>query len=139
VKDGALARGAAWMADGLGHLGRDPMKGMGGTQMRNVLIAAVALVALAGPAHAAAMHTWYYVDFDNSKCVISLLTPEQKASEIENARISPRDVIKDADGDITVLIHGSFHGTPAVSILYSSKSKCEALFAGPAPDHDDIN
>jgi hypothetical protein len=110
----------------------------GDDKMRTLIAAALADLAM--PAEAAALHTWYYADFDKSKCIISLLTPEQKATEIDNARIFTRDVTKDADGDITVMIHGSLNGTEVVSILYSSKSKCEALFArGPAPDPGDIN
>jgi hypothetical protein len=52
VKLGTLALGAAWMADGLGHLDRDPVK-EGEDKMRNVLIAAAAtLASFATPADA---------------------------------------------------------------------------------------
>jgi hypothetical protein len=94
--------------------------------MRSVLIAA-ALVALAGPAQAGDAHTWYYVDFDASKCVLSQ-TPEQVASQV-GARISPNDVTKDADGDLTVAVHGNLDGKPYVALLLSSKAKCESPFS----------
>jgi hypothetical protein len=97
--------------------------------MRNVLIAAASLVAFAGSASAAARHTWYYVDFAEAKCVLSQLTPEQMASQT-GARISPKDVTKDADGDLTVVVHGNLDGKPYVAMLLSSKAKCEYPFSG---------
>jgi hypothetical protein len=114
------------MADGLGHPDRDPMKRRG-EKMRSVLITAAALVALAGPAEAAARHTWYSVDFDEGTCTLSQLTPEQAASQNGFDRITPNDVRKDADGDLSVIIHGNFGGKPYVSSFFSSKAKCEAL------------
>jgi hypothetical protein len=98
--------------------------------MRKVLIAAAALVALAGQADAAALkHVWYYVDWTASKCVLSQLTPEQVASQ-SGTRISSKDVTKDADGDLTVVVHGNLDGKPYVAMLLSSEAKCEYPFSG---------
>ena len=79
MKVGTLALGAAWMADGLGHLDRDPMEEGGNHKMRNVLIAAFSLVAFAGSANAAKVkmpngqtrHTWYQLSGRSATCEVS--------------------------------------------------------------------
>jgi hypothetical protein len=90
--------------------------------MRSVLIAAAALVALAGPAQAAPKHTWFYVDFAEAKCVLSLWTPQEVASKTGAPRISPEDVLKDPSGDLTVMVKLD----QKTAIFFSSREKCEA-------------
>jgi hypothetical protein len=112
--------------------------------MRNVLIAAAALAAFSGSASAAARHTWYYVDFAEAKCQLSRWTPEQVASGTGATRISPDNVLKDKDGDLTVMVDIKIDGEPKIAIFFSRKEKCEAGVkdTGLKPDqapHEDIN
>jgi hypothetical protein len=112
--------------------------------MRNVLIAASLLVAFAGSADAAARHTWFYVDFAEAKCQLSQFTPEQVASETGGDRISPDNVLKDADGNLTVMVKVKINGEPKLAVFFSSKDKCETTIkdTGLKPDQapsDEIN
>jgi hypothetical protein len=130
--------------------------------MREVWIAAAALVALAGSADAATLkmpngavrHTWYDVDFTKAVCESSRGTPEGRYLYLRSAeghssgytveRIEPADVQKDDAGNIHVTIRESLNGDAGRSEWFSSKDACEAFIrdTGIKPDqapHSDIN
>jgi hypothetical protein len=118
----------------LGHLDRDPMK-EGEDKMRSALIAAAALVALAGSAEAAARHTWYYVNYDAGACELSNQTPEEMLAFVagpfgrgmgyEVGRISPDDVVKTGNGQIHVTLRTTLDGRPHNGEFFTSKAMCD--------------
>jgi hypothetical protein len=121
--------------------------------MRNVLIAAAALVALAGSASAAAKHKWFALNYGTGSCDPVPLTPEQffaagNASSGETGtsidRISPENVTKDAAGNIHVHLTGSRPSGGAQWDFFTSKDECDQFVKdeGIAPEQapsSDIN
>jgi hypothetical protein len=103
--------------------------------MRNVLIAAFSLVALAGSANAAApKHKWFGLNYGTGSCDPMPLTPEQfysfgNASSGETGttidRISPENVTKDASGAIHVHLTGSRPSGGAQWDFFTSKDECD--------------
>ncbi|MGC2784211.1 MAG: hypothetical protein WA397_10365 [Roseiarcus sp.] len=88
--------------------------------MGKILIAAVSFVALAGWANAATKHTWYQLNYTTATCELSSLTPEEFQSFVsgpighlqgETAEvIEPKDVFKDAYGNISVRVRADKDG-----------------------------
>jgi hypothetical protein len=128
--------------------------------MRNVLIAAGALVALAMPAEAAKLklpngavrHTWFILNGRTAACVTSDQTPEafQSAAEGPQGRlegvtaetIAPGDVTKDDDGSIRVRIRGTDHGEVVSWAFYTSRDACDIDAKAMTPEQapaSDIN
>jgi hypothetical protein len=128
--------------------------------MRDVLIAAAALVALAGPAQAAkvkmpngsAKHTWFMLHYDTATCETSPLTPQEfqnsasgflgHESGITAERITPDDVLKYNDGTLKVTVRGTTNGSPGKWDFFSSKEMCSAWLTGIKPQQapsSDIN
>ena len=99
--------------------------------MRNILIAAAALVAFAGSANTAARHTWYNADYGTGACVLSHHTPEEIWGIIAGPfgstmgyvtdRISPDDVVKTGNGLIHVTIRATLNGQPTNAEFLASK------------------
>jgi hypothetical protein len=101
--------------------------------MRNVLIAAAALVALAGSAEAAPKHKWFALNYGTGSCDPVPLTPEQfyaagNASSGETGttidRIAPENVTKDAAGNIHVHLTGNRPGGATQWDFFTSQDEC---------------
>jgi hypothetical protein len=103
--------------------------------MRNVLIAAAALVALAMPAEAAPKHVWFDVNYGSGTCDKSLMTPEEfyrsmafspmgKAMGVVVSPISPENVTKDDKGNIHVHVDATRNGDPVASDFFTLKADC---------------
>jgi hypothetical protein len=109
--------------------------------MRNVLIAAAALVAFASSADAASVkmpngavrHTWFLLDYRDASCNSDPATPEQFSNNplnhsfgIKVDRITPEDVEKDGDGNVVhVKMRGTFNDNPTVWDWFTSKGACQ--------------
>lgn len=111
--------------------------------MRNVLIAAAALVALAGSAEAAKVkmpngvvrHTWYILSGSTATCKASDHTPEEfqammggvfgHAAGVTAETIGPDDVTKDPYGNIQVTVRGTHDGQPVSWLFYTSRDTCD--------------
>jgi hypothetical protein len=122
--------------------------------MRNVLIAAVSLVALAGSASAAAKHTWFDVSYGTGACEKSSLSPEGfynmtltsvgRSLGIVASPISPENVTKDEKGNIHVHVDAMRNGDPVGADFFTSKDQCDQFVKDQkiVPEqaaHDDIN
>jgi hypothetical protein len=128
--------------------------------MRNVLIAAAALVAFAGSANAAKVkmpngqtrHTWYQLSGRSATCEVSAQTPEAfqlalagvagHLAGVTAETIGPDDVSKDAYGDVQVRVRGTHDGQPVHWDFYTSKGSCDLTAKTMKPDqapHEDIN
>ncbi len=107
--------------------------------MRNVLIAAAALVALAGSAQAAARHTWFQLHYDTATCEPSRVTPQEfqndtgHASGLTAERIAPDDAVKYNDDTLEVTVRGTSNGKPVKWRFFSTKEKCNAWLIGVTP------
>jgi hypothetical protein len=119
--------------------------------MRNVLIAAVSLVVVAGSAHAAAKHKWYAVDYAHGSCMTSPWTPEEfhtmqyalrATTGIDMDPIAPGYVEKDAAGAIHVHETGSGPNGALDFNFFTSEAACnkfvkdEGISPQQAPDSD---
>jgi hypothetical protein len=118
--------------------------------MRTVLIAAAAIVALAGPADAAAKHKWFILNARTATCEATDQTPEAFQSAAEGPQghlegvtadtIAPGDVSKDADGNIHVKIRGTDSGQVVSWAFYTSRAACDldakAMTPEQAPSSD---
>jgi hypothetical protein len=120
--------------------------------MRDVLIAAAALVALAGSAEAARRHQWFMLSYADGTCEAETFTPEQfyigsSAMAAEGTsvdRIAPENVTKDAAGSIHVHMTGRIPAGPRVWDFFTNRDACEKFISdnGIKPEqapHDDIN
>jgi hypothetical protein len=77
---------------------------------------------------------WYSVSYNTGKCHVSGESPQAVYEIMSSAeahakgwtieRISPSDVIKDANGDIQVNIKGTMDGTPTDAHYFTSKAAC---------------
>jgi outer membrane protein W len=87
---------------------------------------AAALVAIAGPAHAAPRHTWYYVNILERKCEVSPLTPEQFAT----APIPAKNAARDSNGQIIVEVDRQVEGETRVTYFFTDRNGCEIVANG---------
>jgi hypothetical protein len=100
-------------------------------KMRNVLIAAAALVAFASSANAAARHTWFELNYSQGRCDHAQGSPEElyKASQAWPGfvleRIPPGNVTKSDNGDLHVRVDGKHKGEPIHYDLFSTLKACE--------------
>ena len=102
--------------------------------MRKSLIAVVCLMAPADSAGAASKHTWYKLNYITATCELSSLTPEEFQSFVsgpvghlsgETAEIiEPKDVFKDAYGNITVRVRADKDGN-RYWVFFTSKDTCD--------------
>jgi hypothetical protein len=105
--------------------------------MRNVLIAAAALVALAGPAQAAPKHKWFILNYATGVCEgPKSFTPEEfyNITNAANAgttvdRIGPENVDKDDHGEIHVHMTGTYASGPVSWDLFTSIEGCNVFAA----------
>jgi hypothetical protein len=88
------------------------------------LITAVALLALAPPAHATPKHTWYQLRYDTATCVVSPQTPQEFQEGHGAERITPDDAVKYNDGTLAVTVRGTLNGKPVKWRFFSTKEMC---------------
>jgi hypothetical protein len=98
-----------------------------------LMMSAVSLLTLAGPANAAPKHTWYQLNYDTATCELSSRTPEEFQSFVSGFGhmtgvsaeiIEPKDVDKDAYGNIIVTVRADKDGNKYWR-FYTSKDSCD--------------
>jgi hypothetical protein len=99
------------------------------------LITAAALVAIAGPAEASTFHTWYLANTHTGQCELTTWTPQVYANMLGAGRIPDKNVYKDSNGIIGVMVDW---GGDKVTWFYTSMKECEVRSQFPKPAPEDL-
>jgi hypothetical protein len=119
--------------------------------MREVLIVAASVIALAGSASAAAKHKLIMYNAAENTCVTAPDTPEGYYNKVslyghqvgvQMFQIEPTDVEKDDKGNIKVTIRGTRNGDDVTVKFFTLLEDCKSYAADKSPQQapsSDIN